>query len=146
MARGHFALEADVRKGVAHHQRRVHRAHAAGRSAGEHQPDAEPVVQPGPDRPAHAKQHQQQVADHDRRQHQRQMHEDIDQHLAAKLKTRQTIGGHKRKRQAGQAGNGRDFQRQANGLHVFGTEGQAEIFIKAYGGWNTWDIVEKDVI
>jgi len=29
---------------------------------------------------------------------------------------------------------------------VFGTKGQAEIFIKAYGGWNTWDIVEKDVI
>jgi hypothetical protein len=29
---------------------------------------------------------------------------------------------------------------------VFYTKETAEIFVKAYGGWNTWKIVEKDVI
>ena len=29
---------------------------------------------------------------------------------------------------------------------VFATRETAEIFQKAYGGWNTWKIVEKDVL
>jgi hypothetical protein len=29
---------------------------------------------------------------------------------------------------------------------VFYTKETAEIFVKAYGGWNIWKILEKDVI
>ena len=29
---------------------------------------------------------------------------------------------------------------------VFYTKETAEIFIKAYGGWNTWKVVEQEVI
>lgn len=29
---------------------------------------------------------------------------------------------------------------------VFATRETADIFIKAYGGWNTWKVVEKEVL
>jgi hypothetical protein len=36
--------------------------------------------------------------------------------------------------------------RNGNVEAVFGTKAQAEVFIKTYGGWNTWKIIEKVMI
>ena len=67
------------------HQRKSHDRRGergAGPPEGEH--DAEPFVEQASDRPALAEQHEQREAHDDRRQHQGQMNEGVDQYLAGK--------------------------------------------------------------
>ena len=74
----------------AHQQRKRH--HAAGqRRAGpaEREHDAEMIGEPRADQPAPAERQQQQIAGHDRRQHQRQMHQRIDHRFAPEITPRQ---------------------------------------------------------
>ena len=95
----------------AHQQRKSH--HAAGEcGAGpaERKHDAEMIRKKCADRPAPAERDQQQIAGDDRRQHQRQMHDAVEQRLAPEIPSRQQPGNGDAERQRP---DGRDQPRSA---------------------------------
>jgi hypothetical protein len=99
-----------------HQQRKRH--HAAGkRGAGpaKREHDAKIVGEPGADHAAAAERQQQQVAGDDRRQHQRQMHQGIENRLAPEIMSRQQPCQRDTERRRDQRGDDGDAQRQQDG-------------------------------
>ena len=92
---------------------------SAAPSRREHEPDAEDLIEPvhrsGPRVPNNEQQH---VADDDRRQHERQMHERIEQRPPRKRHARQQPRDQRRERQAHDHAAQRDREAQAQGLHL----------------------------
>ncbi len=110
----------------ADHDREGHHAGGqAGAGGGEHQPDAEPVEQQRPDRPADAEHDQQQPAGDHGRQHQRQMDERGQHRPAGEAVAGQHPGGQHGQRQAEADGARGHLQRQPDRLPFFRREGQA---------------------
>ena len=102
----------------AHHQRKAHDA-AGERRAGpaEREHDAEMIVEKRADRPLAAERDQQQIAGDDRRQHQRQMHEPVEQRLAPEILARQQPARSRCRTAARHRRDERDPQRQADAVH-----------------------------
>ncbi len=103
-----------------HHQRKRH--HAAGqRRAGpaEREHDAD-CSQPRAENPAPAERDQQQIAGHDRRQHQRQIDQCIEQRLAAEILARQQPGHRDAERQRNRGRHARTRSDSATAVHCSG--------------------------
>ena len=83
------------------------------------------VSQPAAERPVRAEQQQQHVADGDRRQHQRQVHEGIEQRAPGKAHAREHPGDEYRQRQAEEHAAGRDRHAQAQRLQFRGSQERA---------------------
>ena len=96
-----------------HHQRKPHDAageRRPGPAKREHNPEM--IGKERPQRRAAPQQHQQDIARHHRRQHQRQMDESVEQELAGKAPARQRIGRKDTERQAESGGRQRDLEGQ----------------------------------
>src|SRR5690606_24389977 len=81
---------------------------------GEHELDAEHPVQKAPDGALRAECDQKQIADDNRRHHERQMDETVKERLSPEPRARKHPGAADRKRQAGSRAPQRDPQTQQN--------------------------------
>ena len=93
----------------AHHQREAHdRAGQRRTRPAEREDDAEMLIEEGAHRPFPAEGDEQQIAGDDRRHHQRQMHDAVEQRLAPEVAPRQQHGDGQAEGQAADHGHGRD--------------------------------------
>ena len=97
------------------HQREAHdRRRERGAGPAEREDDSEPFVEQAADRSALAEEHEKREADDDRRQHERQMHDGVDQDFAGEPRAREHVGDENGDRQAADDADDRDPQAEKN--------------------------------
>src|SRR5712672_3302368 len=117
-----LAVDAFERKSDgAHHQGKTHYSRGQRRAGPPECEDySEPFFEPRADGPAPAEKEQQEIADHDRRQHERQMDGRVEQRLPGKVGTRKHMGNRDREGQTHEHAPESDAQAEAQDLPLFG--------------------------